>query len=145
MKAGELRVDIQQEDVLWYDRKRVTIFALPWSFTKYKLTQTKLIVETGVFNRREEEVNLYRVSDMAFTQSLFERMTNTGTIKIMSNDTSCPEVILKHIKDARKIKEVISQTVESARVKSGVKTAEMVGGAHHPGDGCQDHNEEQSM
>ena len=32
----------------WKDRKR-TIFGLPWSFTVYKLTDEKLLIETGVF------------------------------------------------------------------------------------------------
>lgn len=34
------------ENILWKDRKR-TLFGLPWSFTKYKLTEEKLIIQTG--------------------------------------------------------------------------------------------------
>lgn len=42
----------------WSDRKR-TLFGLPWSFTKYMVTVEKLLIRTGVFSIREEEVRLY--------------------------------------------------------------------------------------
>ena len=46
----------------WSDRKR-TLFGLPWSFTKYMVTVEKLLIRTGVFSIREEEVRLYRIMD----------------------------------------------------------------------------------
>ena len=42
-------------NVVWQDRKR-TLFGLPWSFTKYSLTEEKLLVETGFLNKKEEEI-----------------------------------------------------------------------------------------
>ena len=134
MKVGELRIEIEQEEHLWYDRKRVTIFALPWSFSGFCLTPTKLIVEKGFFNRTEEEIKLYRIIDVIYSQSLFERIGKTGTIKILSNDTSSPELTISHVKNARIIKDVISKSVEEARHLSGVRTSEMVGQIHHDDD-----------
>jgi uncharacterized membrane protein YdbT with pleckstrin-like domain len=128
IKAGDLRIDVQQEDPLWYDKKRVTLFALPWSFVKYTLTPTRLIVERGLLNTREEEVKLYRVTDIAYSQTLWERIGKTGTIKIISNDTSAPELILEHVKNAKVVKDAISQAVDEARQKANVKMTEMVGG-----------------
>ena len=145
MKAGELRVEIEQEEVLWYDRKRVTIFALPWSFTKYSLTKSKLTVEKGLLNTQEDEVKLYRITDIAFSQNLFERIANTVTIKLMSNDKSHPELILEHVKNAKTVKEVISKTVDESRINNNVRTSEMVGNVDldehcdHDGDGICDH------
>ena len=37
LKNGEFGVDMKEEKILWTDRKRHTIFALPISFTKYTL------------------------------------------------------------------------------------------------------------
>lgn len=34
LKNGEFGVDMKEEKILWTDRKRHTIFALPISFTK---------------------------------------------------------------------------------------------------------------
>ena len=136
MKAGELRVELKQEEPIWYDRKRVTIFALPWSFTRYTLTPSRLIVETGFFNRKEEEIKLYRITDVQYSESLFERIGNTGTITLLSNDTSSPQISLLHVKNAKTIKGVLSEAVEQARHLSGVKTSEMVGNFHHDEDDC---------
>ena len=134
LKAGTIKSEIPTEEILWYDRKRVTIFALPWSFIKYQLTETKLIVESGLFNTKEEEVKLYRITDLEYTQSLMERIGKTGTIVLLSNDTSSPRIELKHVKNAKAVKEVISRTVEEARHKNGVRTSEMVGTMHHDED-----------
>ena len=137
MKAGTMKSEVPTEEVLWYDRKRVTIFALPWSFTKYRLTENKLLVETGFFNTHEEELKLYRITDVSYSQNFWERIGKTGTIRILSNDTSTPEIFLLHVKNARDVKEVISQTVEKARHLNGVRTAEMVGGMHHDEADCE--------
>ena len=134
MKAGELRVEIEKEETLWYDRKRVTIFALPWSFTKYMLTPTKLIVEKGFFNKTEEEIKLFRITDIAYSQSFGERIGKTGTVKLLSNDASSPETVLLHVKNARVVRDVISKAVDEARHQNGVRTSEMVGQIHHDDD-----------
>jgi uncharacterized membrane protein YdbT with pleckstrin-like domain len=138
MKAGELRVEVEQENKLWYDRKRVTIFALPLSFTKYTLTETKLTVEKGFLNTNEEEVKLYRITDVSYSQTLLERIGGTGTIKILSNDSSSPELLLQHVKNAKIVKEAISKAVDDARRNNNVKTSEMVGNVDLDGDECCD-------
>ena len=33
-------------NIIWKDRKRI-IFGLPWSFTRYSLTEDKLLIDTG--------------------------------------------------------------------------------------------------
>lgn len=139
MKAGDIRVTLEQEETLWMDRKRVTVFALPWSFTKYTITPSKLTIATGFLHRREEEVRLYRIKDITFEQSLIERMNGTGTLKIISTDASVPVIQLLHIKKAKLIKDVISQAVEVARRANGVRTSEVIG--NMPGLGGHMHGE----
>ena len=46
---------MQEKKTLWNDRKRI-IFGLPWTFTKYKLTEEKLIIQTGFLNIKQEEI-----------------------------------------------------------------------------------------
>lgn len=74
LKNGEFGIDLDKEKILWTDRKRHTIFSLPLSFTKYTLTETKLIIQRGCFNLREDEIQLYRVRDIAFKQNFYERL-----------------------------------------------------------------------
>ena len=39
-------------NTVWKDRKR-TFLGLPWSFTRYELTEEKLIIETGLLAARK--------------------------------------------------------------------------------------------
>ena len=86
MKAGEFKVKPEMEEEVWMDRKRVTIFALPISFTKYTISPTRIFIQTGILNTHEEEIALFRVRDISMSQSIFERMNKTGTITITSTD-----------------------------------------------------------
>jgi len=133
LRSGDFRVTIKDEDLIWTDRKRRTIFALPWSFTKYSLTPSRLFIKRGFFTVREEEVRLYRISDISYQQNFLERIGNTGTLKIVSSDATIPEITLEHIKRARKVKDVISQAVEVSRRENGVHTSELIGGTGRPG------------
>ena len=45
-------------NIIWSDRKR-PIFGLPISFTKYILTDEKLLVDTGFLSRTQEEIRLF--------------------------------------------------------------------------------------
>jgi len=65
----------------WQDRKRI-IFGLPWSFTKYYLTEDKLLIRKGFLNTQEEEVRLYRIMDVTLKRSFGERLFGLGTIHV---------------------------------------------------------------
>lgn len=137
LKSGELRVNLQEEEILWYDKKR-SFLGLPWSFTKYRLYESKITIEKGWLNKTEEEVKLYRVVDISYSQSFGERICKTGTLLITSTDATLPNLELKHIKNAKKIKDVISHMVEEARKKAGIKATEMI---HSSADDCDcEHN-----
>jgi len=127
IKNGEIRVTLKEETPIWADRKRKTIFALPWSFTRYVLTPSKLMIETGFFTKTIDEIRLYRIRDVSYTQSLGERMGGTGTLKLISSDASVPQIELRHIKNARQVKDVLSQAIEVSRRENGVRTSEVVG------------------
>ncbi|MCQ2449518.1 MAG: PH domain-containing protein [Clostridia bacterium] len=113
------------DNFFWKDRKR-TIFGLPWSFTRYRMTNDKIIIDTGFLNRTEDDIRLYRIIDVTLKRSLFERLNGLGTIHCCSADKSSPEFELKHIKNSRLIKEQLSDLVEVARQNSGVRVQEFV-------------------
>ena len=85
-----------EETIVWKDRKRI-FFGLPWTFTKYALTEEKLYIETGVLSKREEEVRLYRIMDVTLKRSLWERICGLGTILCRSADKSALEFDPLHI------------------------------------------------
>lgn len=110
-------------DYVWKDRKR-TLFGLPWSFTVYSLTKEKLIIKTGLLNKHEEEVRLYRIMDLALNRTLGQRIFGLGTVHVNSADKSTPEFDIKSIKDSERVKDMLSDMVEEERMKKRVSGRE---------------------
>lgn len=102
---------IFERSIEWEDKKR-TIFGLPLSFTKYTLTHDILYVSNGVLTKREEELRLYKVTDISLARSLGQRMMGLGSILLESSDKSTPMLILENVKNSQVIKDRLSQLVE---------------------------------
>ena len=122
-----------EQEYIWRERKRI-IFGLPWSFMVYKLTEQKLLVETGFLNKREEEVRLYRVMDLTLNRPLEQRLWGLGTIHCCTADRSTPEFDISRIKNAEQVKNLISDMVEKERNKRRVSTREFMSVDDHDED-----------
>jgi len=110
-------------NTVWSDRKR-TLFGLPWSFTRYILTDDKLLIIKGFLKQSEEEIRLYRILDMSLSRGLMERIDGVGTIHCCSSDKTASEFDIKRVKDSRKVKEMLSDLVEKQRISRGVTVRE---------------------
>lgn len=113
-------------DVVWKDRKRI-IFGLPWTFTRYSLTQDKLIIDTGFISRKEDEIRLYRILDITLERPLSQRIWGLGTIRLNTADKTSPEVSIKRIKHAKAVKEMLSDMVEKERDEKRITAREFMG------------------
>ena len=135
---------MRKMNYIWQDRKR-TFLGLPWSFTKYMLTEDRLFVEKGLLTSTLDEENLYRVRDVSVTRTLGQRIFGLGTVKVFSNDASNGETVLQSIKNPIEVKEEIVRLVEAARKKHNIRASEMLmdGGCDgdHNNDGVPDHME----
>ncbi len=110
---------------VWRDKKR-TLFGLPLSFTTYYLTDEKLIIEVGFFDKIEEEIRLYRITDVSLKRTFGERIFGLGSIHVCSADKSTPEFTIKRIKKSRNIKELLSDLVERERDRKRVTARELM-------------------
>ena len=57
---------------------------LRWQFTLFVLTTDRLITREGVIAKRSKEIPLERINDVAFNQTVFERMLKSGDLLIES-------------------------------------------------------------
>ncbi len=116
---------MEEEKVLWKERKK-WIIGLPWTFTIYSLTEEALLVQTGFFSQKFDEIKLYRIRDFTVHRSFLQRLFGLGTVHICSADSSSPEFDIVNIKDCLGVKKLISDQVEKAKSDSGVKTSEFI-------------------
>ena len=128
-------------DIIWTGKKR--ILGLPISFTRYILTDSKLITKVGLLSIREDEIELYRVYDMSLLLPLGQRIVGCGTIKLLSKDSDTPAKELKSIKRPREAKRLIDDAVRLERDKYYVRGRDMIGNSYpndhdEDGDGVYD-------
>ena len=116
------------QEPVWSDRRRI-IFGLPWTFTRYRLSEDRLFCERGFLNIKQDEVLLYRVRDLQLNMSLGQRIFGVGTICVVSSDKSVPHLDLKNVKHPREVKELIHKNVEAAKDKRRMRTTEIMGDA----------------
>ena len=121
---------MKRKDTVWSDRKR-NFLGLPWTFTKYTLTKDRLFIDTGFLNSREDEVRLYRITDLTLTRSLWQKIIGTGTIHCDSADQTMRNFDIKNVRNPRDTREKLSQMVEESRRINRVYTKEtmMTGGS----------------
>ena len=111
--------------ILWKDRKRWW-FGLPWSFTRYRLTEEKLTIETGFFSRRQDEVRLFRVLDVSLRRRFGERLFGLGTIEVASSDRTMGNFEIKRVCLSKEVAETLSDLVDAARRRERVIPRELL-------------------
>lgn len=113
-------------NVIWTG-KPCSFFGLPWNFTRYILTDKKLIIRTGFLNIKEEKIELYRIVDMSMNHPITQRIFGCGTINLMSKDVSCPNVSLKEIKNPYKVHKLFEDVIESQKKEYNVLGKDIYG------------------
>jgi membrane protein YdbS with pleckstrin-like domain len=93
--------------------------------THYELTSQRLKTHLGVLSKRTNEIELYRVKDSRFDQSLFLRMFGLGSVVLISSDSTTPVATINSIPDARALRERIRTLVEERRDQKRVRVTEI--------------------
>ena len=101
----------------------IALVPIPWALwralvtrgTRYTLTDQRLKVTRGVFNRVTDDLELYRVKDTHFQQTFWQRMVGIGDIVLSTSDTTTPTVVVADIKDADSVRERVRGLVEQRR------------------------------
>lgn len=84
---------------------------------KYRLTTDRFFVITGIISRAVDELELIRVNDVLMKQGVWERIIGVGTVTIISNDETTPEVRMQWISDPEHVKEEIRNAASKKRGK----------------------------
>ncbi len=107
----------------------VPVFYALWRWietrlTEYELTSQRLVFRSGVFNRKTEEIELYRVRDSTLHEPLFLRLFGAGNVAIFATDSSAPSIVLRAVKGAADVRQKLRAAVESVREQKRVRSIE---------------------
>ncbi len=109
--------NVEEQELIYKERKRILFFGLPWTFTKYFIKEDMITVDKGFFKVEENDCYMYKVQDVKLTATLPERMFKLGTVTCYTGDVTNPQLVLQHIKHSKEIKNYLLKASEEARVK----------------------------
>lgn len=89
----------------------------------YVLTTQRLIMRTGIFLKRIDEIELFRVKDARVDFSLVNQLTGIGRITLRTSDQSShqSDFVMRDIPDAQDVRETIRMLVDKARQRRRVR------------------------
>lgn len=121
------------------ERKRWVFLGLPWTFTVYTVGEEKITINSGFLNKTENDCYMYKVTDVKLETSFWERIMKLGTVHCYTGDVTDPDLLLKHVRNAKAIKDFIFEASEAARIKRRTVNMQNIGGqVDLDGDGFTD-------
>ena len=108
---------VEEQEIMYKERKRILFLGLPWTFTRYIITDDLITTKVGFLRVEENDCYMYKVQDVKLTVTLIERILRLGTITCYTGDMTNPQLVLKHVRKAREIKNYLLKASEEARIK----------------------------
>lgn len=109
--------NVEEQEIVYKERKRILFLGLPWTFTKYIITDEMITVDKGFLKVEENDCYMYKVQDVKLTATLMQRMFKLGTVTCYTGDVTNPQLVLQNVKHAREIKNYLLKASEEARIK----------------------------
>ena len=127
--------------VLWF------LIPLAYAFWKwlelrcrvYEITTERVRVSQGVFTKRTDEIELYRVRDTVVLEPFFYRLLRKGNIVLNTSDVNTPMVTLECVPAAQELQDRLRQSVEACRDRKRTRVAEFSGDLEADGEGTPAH------
>jgi uncharacterized membrane protein YdbT with pleckstrin-like domain len=91
----------------------------------YRFTSHRFTIEQGVFARRMDELELYRVKDIVFEQSLLQRLFGIADLVFVTSDRTRPTVRASGLREARALRERLRLHVEQLRDAKGIREVDL--------------------
>ncbi len=94
--------------------------------TSYKITTQRIVIERGVFSKRMEQVDLYRVVDYIVERPFGQRIMGTGNIVLEAMDKTTPEIRIDGVKtDVVALYERLRYCTEQEKKKRNVRVLDV--------------------
>lgn len=101
----------EDETMLWSGRPLLSFY------TEYFITDERIRIIEGILGKSRHEIELVRVQSIDHTQTMGERLLNTGDVTVRSHDPSNPLIVLRNVTDPENVHEILRRAVLKARDK----------------------------
>lgn len=88
--------------------------------TKWTITKDELLFSHGLFYRREEHLELYRIVDYSEKRSFLQLIFGNKTVKVVSGDVSDPILYIYGIDKSIPVIAILRDRVKIARKEYGI-------------------------
>ncbi len=114
---------------LWWFVACLLVIPIPWAIWNwlkvkcrvYTLTDERLMIESGVFNKGQDLLELYRVRDLQVNQPFWLRLFGLENISLLTSDLTTQSLMLDYIPSALNLRDKFRQHIEECRRKKGVR------------------------
>jgi membrane protein YdbS with pleckstrin-like domain len=90
--------------------------------TRYRITSQRVVVETGLLNKRLDQIDLYRIHDYTVERPLGQRLLGTGNLVLSTQDRSTPALKLTGLStDVVQLYERLRKATEIEKRRRGVR------------------------
>jgi len=107
----------------------VVVPVLRWRTTHYVITSHRVMVRFGILSRHGKDIGLSRITDVSYTQSLWDRIIGAGTLTIESAGEGPPQVFA-NIPNSDDTQQLINHLVEQDEQDRARDSAQYVGEAY---------------
>jgi uncharacterized membrane protein YdbT with pleckstrin-like domain len=88
--------------------------------THYEVSNDRIEFGTGIFERRIDNLDMFRIVDIKLRRGLFDCIVGVGTILLTTTDKSHPEFVFEKVKNARELYDAIKKASLSADRRTNV-------------------------
>jgi membrane protein YdbS with pleckstrin-like domain len=87
---------------------------------RYRISSYRIDFERGIFGKRIDTMELWHVDDINFQQTFLDRILGVGTIHVLSDDQTTPDLNMYGLPNPRPLFEALKQRVVNIKRSRGV-------------------------
>jgi len=76
---------------------------------RYGLTERRVLYSAGIFSERFRSINYHYITDVGLYQTLWDKIMNTGTVKVDTAGTGEYEIRYREVSDPYRIQKLINE------------------------------------
>ncbi|MBN2216133.1 MAG: PH domain-containing protein [Pirellulales bacterium] len=98
----------------------VVVYARQRLGVHYRLTSQRFFHEKGILVHRTDLIEVIDMDDIAYSQTIIDRLFGVGTIRITSSDRSDPDLVIPGIANVRDVAAKLHEARHGERLRRGL-------------------------